>query len=455
MRNQSKIKNQKSKITIVGAGPAGASLAIRLAEKQFDVILIEREKFPRQKLCGEFISPECLEHFRVLGVLDEMLFSGGDRITETVFYAPNGRNISVPSKWFGNGLQGALSLSRAEMDFLLLEKAKKVGVRVLEETSAVDLLMEAEGEIRGVKVKNKAGEISEIAADLTVDASGRAGVLGKYLARRKGEGEKGRKGEREKGRRGEREKGRFREFQISNFKFQKTKNQRTKDKGQRTKQIQNPKSKIQNRLVGFKAHLKNVSMEKSVCEIYFFRGGYGGLSFVENGLANHCFLIQAKIVKEFNGNADKIVENVVLQNKRAFSTLKNAELVYDWLAVSVDEFGRKDLSPAPNLLTVGDASAFIDPFTGSGMLMALEGAEVLAEILAENHVLPREIADKYKVLHREKFQKRLFVCSVLRRAAFVPAFAKLAISALSLSEKAREFLARSTRNSFPVSEGEK
>src|SRR5688572_12881847 len=114
MRNQYKIQNLKSQIAIVGAGPAGASLAIRLSKADFDVTLIEREKFPRQKLCGEFISPECLEHFRQLGVLDEMLFSGGDRITETVFYAPSGKSVSVPSKWFGSGLHGALSLSRAE-----------------------------------------------------------------------------------------------------------------------------------------------------------------------------------------------------------------------------------------------------------------------------------------------------------------------------------------------------
>ena len=73
MKNQSKIQNLKSKIAIVGAGPAGASLAIRLAKENFDVTLIERDKFPRHKLCGEFVSPECLAHFRALGVLDEML----------------------------------------------------------------------------------------------------------------------------------------------------------------------------------------------------------------------------------------------------------------------------------------------------------------------------------------------------------------------------------------------
>ena len=204
MNKQSAIRNPKSKIVIVGAGPAGASLAIRLAKNGFDVCLIEREKFPRHKLCGEFVSPECLIHFEDLGVLEEMFSIGGDRITQTVFYAPSGRNVSVPSEWFGNA-QGALGISRAEMDFRLLEKARSVGVQVLEETQVIGVLFENEN-TRGVKIKSKSGETSEITADLTIDATGRANVLGKLAQ----------------------------------------KSQASSPKSQ-VKKIQNPKSKIQNR----------------------------------------------------------------------------------------------------------------------------------------------------------------------------------------------------------------
>ncbi|MEP7037532.1 MAG: NAD(P)/FAD-dependent oxidoreductase [Acidobacteriota bacterium] len=394
--------NSKFQISIVGAGPAGASLAIRLANQGFSVNLIEREKFPRHKLCGEFISPECLTHFKDLGVLEEMLDGGGERVTETVFYEPNGKSVTVPSKWFGN-MQGALSLSRAEMDLRLLEKAKQCGVKVLEETSVTGVLFEND-EVCGVKVKNIGGNTREIFSDLTIDATGRANVLLKFA-------------EKEISRKG-------------------AKAQRTNDNGQRTK------------LVGFKTHLKHANLKKGVCEIYFFRGGYGGLSFVEKDLANHCFLVKAEIVKEFAGDANKIVEEVIFQNRRARETMQNAKPVFDWLAVSVDGFGRKNLNPAKNLLTVGDAAAFIDPFTGSGMLMALESAEILARTINENALVSDKIAENYEKLHEERFQKRLRICSILRRAAFVPNFAKLAISALSLSKTARIFLAHSTRRTL-------
>jgi flavin-dependent dehydrogenase len=124
------MKNEREKILIVGAGPAGAAAAIRLAQDGFQVTLVEREKFPRRKLCGEFISPECLLHFRRLGVLDEMLSAGGERITKTVFYEPDGKSVAVPSEWFFRGGAGALSLSRAAMDFRLLERARAVGAEV-------------------------------------------------------------------------------------------------------------------------------------------------------------------------------------------------------------------------------------------------------------------------------------------------------------------------------------
>jgi menaquinone-9 beta-reductase len=403
----------KSKIAIVGAGPAGASAAIRLAMQGFRVSLIEREKFPRQKLCGEFISPECFAHFRELGVLDEMLAAGGNRITETVFYAPNGKFVSVPSQWF-NREESALGLSRAEMDFRLLERARETGVNVLAETQVNNLLIENE-KVCGVKAKDKEGNIFEIAADLTIDATGRARVLGKLA-------EKGRKGEGEKGRRGERER-----------------KQRSKVKDQRSK------------LVGFKAHLKNAEIEKGVCEIYFFRGGYGGLNYVENDVSNHCFLIRADVVREFNSDAQQIVEKVVFQNRRACETLKNASPIYDWLAVTVDGFGLKNLTPAPNLIAIGDAAAFIDPFTGSGMLMALESGKILTKAILETGFSAQKIAGNYKILHARKFQKRLWICSLLRRAAFAPHLARLAISALGFGDFPRKILARATRPGFSVS----
>ena len=224
-------RSQVNHIVVVGGGPAGSSLAFRLAQQNFPVTLIEREKFPREKLCGEFISPECLRHFRELGVCDDLLSAGGDRITETYFYAVSGKNIAVPSHWFDGG-EAALSLSRAEMDLRLLERAREAGVEVLEESSVLGV--ETKGAtVNELNIRQKNGEARKISGDLFIDATGRSRILSKLI----------------------------------------------------NKNSQRPKTKdLKPMLVGFKAHLRDVHLERGRCEIYSFPHGYAGLS---NGFQNN------------------------------------------------------------------------------------------------------------------------------------------------------------------------
>ncbi len=96
---------------------------------------------------------------------------------------------------------------------------------------------------------------------------------------------------------------------------------------------------------------------------------------VENGFPSDCFLVGADVVREFNGDAEGIVHKVIFQNERACETMKNAAPVFDWLAVTVDGFGLKNLNPAKNLLGIGDAGAFIDPLL-VGFKAHLSSAEI-------------------------------------------------------------------------------
>src|SRR2546426_10961319 len=88
-------------VIIAGGGPAGSSAAIHLATRGARVLLAEQKKFPRAKLCGEFISPECALHFDRLGVAEQMLAAHPARLSATVFYSRKGKSLSVPSARFG------------------------------------------------------------------------------------------------------------------------------------------------------------------------------------------------------------------------------------------------------------------------------------------------------------------------------------------------------------------
>jgi flavin-dependent dehydrogenase len=417
-------------VIVVGGGPAGSSAAIHLAARGERVLLAERERFPRAKLCGEFISPECLGHFARLGVLAGMESAGGSEVTETIFYAPSGRALSVPSEWFGGARSAALGLSRAEMDARLLERAREVGVCVLEESSLAGVLIEG-GRVRGVSLHTEGSLVREYRARVTIDATGR---------------------QRAVARRAERElKGAV-----------EATNDESVAVGNETDARAAAHERERERLVAFKAHLEGASGAKGACEIYFYPGGYGGLSPVEGGVSNLCFFARARDVRACGGDAARVMREVLMRNRRAAETLESASAKTRWLAVAVESFGRHEPAPTPGLIAAGDAAAFIDPFTGSGMLMALEGGELAAhavsraldatrshdDALTSSHDLNFDaLSREYRATYDERFGARLRLCGMLRRAAFAPsAFAEFAVIALGASARLRRGLARATRS---------
>jgi len=369
-------------VIIAGAGPAGSSAAIHLARRGVRVLLVEQKKFPRAKLCGEFISPECQKHFENLGVAEAMSTSQPATITETVFYSTGGHHITVPSSWFGGS--AALGLSRAVMDNVLLRRAQDCGVTVLEGMSVTEPLLHA-GSVHGIKVKE-----NEYLAPLTIDATGRARILTKKL--------------------------------------------------HRTEQKSKPK------LVAFKAHLRNTRVAPNACEIYFYPEGYGGLSTVEGEISNLCFIISAEQVKRHYSNPELVMREMVMKNRRAAYTLEEAQPVSEWLSASWERFGRQQPCPAKGLLTIGDSAAFIDPFTGSGMLMALESGELVADVIVRNRKAPSLVTAEYASEYIRKFDSRLRISGWLRRAAFNPRLAGLGIGICGASKHFRSRIARATRS---------
>jgi flavin-dependent dehydrogenase len=165
-----------------------------------------------------------------------------------------------------------------------------------------------------------------------------------------------------------------------------------------------------------------------------------------------CFIVAARDVRALASDAERVMREIVMSNARAAETLRGARVRTEWLAVALESFGRRELVPCEGLLTVGDAASFVDPFTGSGMLMALESGELAGTCVARALPALRAggnfelLAMDYRARYREQFAARLRVCSWLRRAAFAPRLATEAgIAALGASERMRRAIARATR----------
>jgi geranylgeranyl reductase family protein len=386
-------------VIIAGGGPAGCSAAIHLANHGIKVLLVEQKRFPREKLCGEFISPECARHFEQLGIEIEIKRANPANVIKTVFYARGGNHVAVPSEWFGSGT-AAMGLSRAQMDHELLGRARTTGAVVLEDATVCDLLSDGDC-VTGIRLKS-GNEEHEYRSLVTIDATGRARALARRL---------------------------------------------------KSDEDVDRKTVRKSRFVAFKVHVADTREARRTCEIYSYPGGYGGLSPIENGLTNLCFIAAASDVRECDSDPNRVVKEIVSKNRRAAYTLSDSRVCSEWLSVALNEFGRRSPTPCPGLLAIGDAASFIDPFTGSGILMALESGELAAKVVLEHidalkpGVASDLLASHYAASYQSQFDSRLRASGLLRWAAFVPYAAEAAVLFFSTSKWVRRKFARATRSS--------
>jgi flavin-dependent dehydrogenase len=111
-------------IIIVGAGLAGSGLAHALARQGWDVLLIERDVFPRHKVCGEFLSPESQGSLAALGLRDTVAALEPTRMVAAALTARAGRTLRV-------GLPGeAWGVSRYALDAALAQAAERAGAEL-------------------------------------------------------------------------------------------------------------------------------------------------------------------------------------------------------------------------------------------------------------------------------------------------------------------------------------
>ena len=115
-------------VIVIGAGLAGCSAAIHLAQDDWKVLLLEQQRYPTHKLCGEFLSVEVIESFVRLGILESVRQAGAKPIHRTLV-------TTVAGATFEQDLPGtALGLSRYQLDLLLFNRAAAVGANCVDGT---------------------------------------------------------------------------------------------------------------------------------------------------------------------------------------------------------------------------------------------------------------------------------------------------------------------------------
>jgi len=165
-------------VIVVGAGPAGASLAYLLARRGIEVTLLERQEGFEREFRGEVLMPSGLEALDQMG-LGPALEELPSQEQKSVVFHMNGKLV-FDQALFGERLEKypprAISQPKF-LEMLVSEAGRSMSFRV-ELGASVKALLHEDGRVVGVRVRTKAGE-EHIRADLVIGADGRASVVRK------------------------------------------------------------------------------------------------------------------------------------------------------------------------------------------------------------------------------------------------------------------------------------
>ncbi len=159
-------------VIVVGAGPGGSTAAARLAQAGVEVLLVDKERFPREKPCSDIYGPFGARTYEELGVYERLL-EAGYLYPGVVLSSPDYTAIRGPN-------EKGLTCPRRVGDNILKENAARLGAEVWEECWVNDLVVE-DGQVRGVGAKYQ-GEFVELRAQLVIGADGSHTWVAKRLS---------------------------------------------------------------------------------------------------------------------------------------------------------------------------------------------------------------------------------------------------------------------------------
>jgi len=332
-------------VIIIGGGLAGLTAAIHLSKIGIGVTLVEKNEFPRHKVCGEYISNEVLPYLKWLGVDIDVIHSNA--ISKFLFSTESGKTVS------GKLPLGGFGISRYEFDYFLYKKAIENNCTIIMDT-ATDISFSND------EFTVNLSDGRELKSKIVIGAFGKRSNIDQKLNR---------------------------DFWGKNSPW-----------------------------LAVKGHYKG-NFSTDLVGLYNFKGGYCGVSNVENNIINICYLADYKTFKKYKNIKD--YEKAVLhQNPLLQYIFKNTIPIFEKpLTISQISFAQKKCIEN-HILMIGDTAGLIHPFCGNGMAMAIHSAKIASELTAQyfSGAIGRAILEQnYTIQWTKSFNSRLKTGRLLSR----------------------------------------
>jgi geranylgeranyl reductase family protein len=349
-------------VVVVGAGPAGSIAALTLARAGVRVRLVDRERFPRDKLCGDTVNPGALALLDGLG-LGARVRAAALPIRGMTVTGPNGARVTAA---YPDGIAGA-ALTRRELDQMLLEAAVAAGARLEDGVTVRGTSADASGRVARVLIRH-AGRNGDITARVAIAADGRASRIGSSLG-------------------------------LSSW-------------------ARHP------RRWAFGAYYDGVTDVTARGEMHVRPDGYVGVAPLPGGLVNVCCVrewdrLRHADVDRAVTQPTQVLEAAIaadrhLRDRFATASRVSGVTVLGPLAVDAAAAG------CPGLLLAGDAAGFVDPMTGDGLRFALRGGVLAAEHALQELATGRAQHRELRAARDREFSRKWLVNRALRALVSSP-----------------------------------
>lgn len=354
------MKPLETDILIIGGGPSGSTAALFLSNSGCHITLVEKKKFPRETLCGEFLSGEVSAALKELNLYRKFRSLNPNRINR--FKAINKNGIELNSELDFE----AYGMKRSVFDELLLNSAIGKNVNIIQPGEVLSAAKTSSG--FSTEVILSSDETLKINSKLLIGAYGKQNILDKKLNR--------------------------------NF---------VNDKSQ---------------LNGVKFHLPVNMLNEFHAEeirIYFDEGFYCGINQVNETEVTVCFLEFRN--KSQVSPRDRLLEVIknnhkfnILFTNAAIDFIKSAN-VYGTGNIY---FGKRELVE-DGIIMIGDSARVIAPLAGDGIGMAMENAKLIYECI-DKYGLDLSnrniIINEYQKMYRRIFTRRLITAKTIQNIVF-------------------------------------